>query len=640
MKQIIANLLMISSIISLCAMELEQKSQKPKKKLITQYGKTSKTSEYVYVKGMCGKVIDVDRDKIKHMHVLSLVQAHQKAGNIINLFSIHEDAQKDAPFIRTSDIGIVLTAIDACEKNIFEDYCSSLITLKKVTHSPVTHTCDITNLSDLINASYKVGAYRIFQRCARHLLILDMQHRIAHTPLLSVDRLLETIGQQISLCKMGNLLGDIKDRTDSASMVTFIINCLKQAIVRKRVPFRGITLPELPTWNINTTTISPDSSTIVAGGWGFKDNLGVWSAHTGKPLKRLNGHPESVDVALFSPDGKILFSVGISGEMCWWDTATWTNVKKIDGKFYNPSIGAFSCDGSLIAVGGIYFRDNLIIINAKTGEQLQEWTADNNPIVTVGFSPDNSKMVTVSHNATDKNNYIRIWNITKKDPSLLKEIIEYDCSSCSVEYGNGKWFLTGYRNTIGYWFSYDLDQCRSCQYDSLIRLKHGEALPSVGVIARVPGTPHLFVADVDSNHISAFDLLSGKFIQKFCGGQGKMRRLVCSNDGKLLVSVNNNAENSLILWPLLIKEEQQTLEQIGTSAIDDVGLMHDICLAGHKQPTIQFKRNSAHVLPFDRLKIPVQELFKGCLLDNQFFVDGDFVLTERNGEIDEGWFAV
>jgi hypothetical protein len=79
----------------------------------------------------------------------------------------------------------------------------------------------------------------------------------------------------------------------------------------------------------------------------------VWDWRTGKRVASLAGHRSSVLALAFAPDGKLLASGDLSGEVRFWDTKTWKEVGRLAAHKDSIDSLSFSPDGKrLMAAGG------------------------------------------------------------------------------------------------------------------------------------------------------------------------------------------------------------------------------------------------------------------------------------------------
>lgn len=106
-------------------------------------------------------------------------------------------------------------------------------------------------------------------------------------------------------------------------------------------------------FSIRSLAFSPDSNLLVAGDQFGKIHL--VDPNTGKKIKRLEGHSETVEAISFSSHMRTFASGSIDGTLYIWDVASGEKKLTIDG-FVNPltSAGSFgvSADGKTIAAWG------------------------------------------------------------------------------------------------------------------------------------------------------------------------------------------------------------------------------------------------------------------------------------------------
>ncbi len=149
---------------------------------------------------------------------------------------------------------------------------------------------------------------------------------------------------------------------------------------------------------------SPDGKTLATTNWD-DGTLGLWDLAGGKERLVLSRHknPEVHHVA-FSPDGKLVASVGYDGTVRLWDPATGKEVQTMPGHDGGSLVVAFSPDSKHVASGG---RDNKVRIwDASTGKAIHETAAAAEMVTAVVFSMEGKKLYSGSHDGV-----MREWNV-------------------------------------------------------------------------------------------------------------------------------------------------------------------------------------------------------------------------------------
>ena len=193
--------------------------------------------------------------------------------------------------------------------------------------------------------------------------------------------------------------------------------------------------------NVNTITFSPDGKTIASGSGrlaylgGGEDSgtcvgqeIRLWNANTGEPIKTLKGHTSVVNSVVFSPDGNTIASgsghwMGYEGkasageEVRLWNANTGELIKTLTGHEDVVSSVAFSPDGNLIVSGDWYDWDGHLssgtwsgeirVWDAHTGEHLKTLTGHTGGVSSVAFSLDGK---TLASGRTDGT--ILLWDFS------------------------------------------------------------------------------------------------------------------------------------------------------------------------------------------------------------------------------------
>jgi WD40 repeat protein len=117
------------------------------------------------------------------------------------------------------------------------------------------------------------------------------------------------------------------------------------------------------------------------------------------------GHSSTVRSVAFSPDGKILASLGLEGTIKLWDIASGKQIRSLGNSEATGSL-AFSPDGKTIATASFKTR-SVMLFSVVTGELIKTFPlADHVIIWQVRFSPDGETIATVGYNCQ-----IKFWNV-------------------------------------------------------------------------------------------------------------------------------------------------------------------------------------------------------------------------------------
>src|SRR5207249_905335 len=104
-------------------------------------------------------------------------------------------------------------------------------------------------------------------------------------------------------------------------------------------------------------------------------------------LRRLQAHGGyAVDAVRFSPDGKVLASVGRDGFVTFWDTTSWRRLHRFAKAMAKKAFVVFSPDGKFVACddGGNTFS----VWEATTGKLRHRVSGHEDEVTTVAFGAD------------------------------------------------------------------------------------------------------------------------------------------------------------------------------------------------------------------------------------------------------------
>ena len=143
-------------------------------------------------------------------------------------------------------------------------------------------------------------------------------------------------------------------------------------------------------------SFSPDGQTLAAVTY---ESIRLWDVATGKHLKTLQGHTDTVKSVWFGPDGQTLASVSSNGSIRLWDVETGRSLKKITLQGHTDYVfrALFSPDGrTLASVSGIWNDDYAIhLSDVATGKHLKT-LRHTYPFARVSFSPDGQTLASAN----------------------------------------------------------------------------------------------------------------------------------------------------------------------------------------------------------------------------------------------------
>jgi RNA polymerase sigma factor (sigma-70 family) len=164
---------------------------------------------------------------------------------------------------------------------------------------------------------------------------------------------------------------------------------------------------------VGPIALSPDGQTLAAGG--SDGAIHLLDLRTGKAVRRLVGHPEDVSSLAFSPDGKRLASGrhfdyprrhGQDNPIQFWDVATGKELRLLTGHKDTVLSVAFSPDGKTLASGAERYDPTLRLWDVATGHELFALKGHGGELWSVACSPDGK---TVATGSMDKS--IRLWDV-------------------------------------------------------------------------------------------------------------------------------------------------------------------------------------------------------------------------------------
>ena len=280
--------------------------------------------------------------------------------------------------------------------------------------------------------------------------------------------------------------------------------------------------------SITSVTTNQNANIIVSGS--NDSNIKIWDMKTGELLKTLKGNRYEITSVAVSQDGNTVVSSSRDKSIKIWDVKTGKLLKIIKryGDFLNSV--SFSRDGHTIVSGSI--DTSVSIWDVKTGELLKNFKGISSRVNSVAMSQD-GKMIVAGLN--DKS--IKIWNV--KTGKLLKSF-------------NGH---TGIVNSVA--ISQDGRMIVSASWDKSIKIwdvKTGKLLKSLKghtdnvTSVAISHDGHTIISGSHDKSIKIWDVKTGELLKSLKGHRYKVTSIAISQNGHTMVS--DSGDNSIKIWDI------------------------------------------------------------------------------------------
>ena len=278
-------------------------------------------------------------------------------------------------------------------------------------------------------------------------------------------------------------------------------------------------------------SFSPDGNIIATGS--DDGTVGLWEAHTGRPIKTLTTHTLWVSSISFSPDGNTIVTGGQGDTVDLWNTDTGRNITSFGT--YTGRIGfvnsvSFSPDGQTIAAG--CWDGTVHLWDANTRENIKIFATHTDWIdgVNVCFSPDGQTIATWGVDST-----VRLWDVNTG--INIKTLTRHTSGVESVSFSpDGQTIASGSRDdTVRLW-----DVNTGINIKTLTRHTSGVESVSFSPDGKAIATGG------DDNTVRLWEVDTGKNIKTLTGHTSGVESVSFSPDGNTIAT--GSADGTVLLW--------------------------------------------------------------------------------------------
>ena len=196
--------------------------------------------------------------------------------------------------------------------------------------------------------------------------------------------------------------------------------------------------------SINSLIYSPDGQQIITTADDGK--IKVWDVQTGFCIVTFTEHTAAVTACGFSKRGKVLFTASLDGSLRAWDLIRYRNFRT----FTAPTRLAFSCiavdpSGEVICAGSLDSFD-ILIWSVQSGQLLDQLAGHEGPIAALAFAPNGGTVVSGSWDHT-----VRIWNIFGRTQTSEPLQLQADVLDLAIRPDSGQIAVSTLDGHLTFW---------------------------------------------------------------------------------------------------------------------------------------------------------------------------------------------
>ncbi|KAI1768701.1 WD40-repeat-containing domain protein [Hypoxylon sp. FL1150] len=203
--------------------------------------------------------------------------------------------------------------------------------------------------------------------------------------------------------------------------------------------------------SMNSLVYSPDGKRIITTADDGK--IKVWDVDSGFCIVTFTEHTSGVTACEFAKKGNVLFTSSLDGSVRAWDLIRYRNFRT----FTAPSRLSFSCmavdpSGEIVAAGSLDSFD-IHIWSVQTGQLLDQLSGHEGPVCSLAFAPDGSLLFSGSWDRT-----ARMWSIFNRTQTSEPLQLQADVLDIAVRPDSAQLAISTLDGQLSFWSITEAEQ--------------------------------------------------------------------------------------------------------------------------------------------------------------------------------------
>lgn len=269
--------------------------------------------------------------------------------------------------------------------------------------------------------------------------------------------------------------------------------------------------------SMNAVVYSPDGQRIIT--CADDGRIKVWDVNSGFCIVTFTEHTSGVTSCEFSKRGNILFTASLDGSVRAWDLIRYRNFRTFTApKRLGFSSLAVDPSGEVICAGSLH-SDSIHIWSVQTGQLLDQLAGHEGPISSLAFAPDGGILVSGSWDNT-----IRLWSIFARTQTSEPLQVQANVVSLAVRPDSKQIAVSTLDGQLAFWSVSEALQTGIV--DGRRDVSGGRKISDRRTAANVAGTKAFntiqysadgtcIIAGGNSKYICLYECQSGMLVKKF-----------------------------------------------------------------------------------------------------------------------------